>query len=108
MQMPCLETAAPQLDVEWVVATETELDPPYDIFVHNDDVTSMEFVIAVLQQVFNLAMPDALTVMLMAHNNGEAKVATLPLETAKYKVGQAHALARQAQYPLRFTIEPAE
>ncbi len=106
--MPILETAAPQLDVEWVVVADTELDPPYDVFIHNDDTTTMDFVIAVLQQVFNLGMPDALTVMLVAHNNGEAKVATLPLETAKYKVGQAHSLARQAQFPLRFTIEPAE
>ncbi len=103
-----LETAEPLLDIEWVVATETELDPPYDVFIHNDDVTSMDFVIAVLQQVFNLDMPDALSVMLVAHNNGEAKVATLPLEDAKYKVGQAHSLARQVQYPLRFTIEPAQ
>jgi len=47
-------------------------------------------------------------VMLEAHYTGAAYVMTLGHEEAKYRVGQAHGLARAAGYPLTFTIEPEE
>jgi ATP-dependent Clp protease adaptor protein ClpS len=87
--------------------SETELEPPFNVLVHNDDVTPFEFVIAVLRVVFKLSSPDALAVTTRAHVTGVAYVATLPQEEAKYRVGKAHGLARSAGYPLTFSIEPA-
>lgn len=108
------ETASPDSDtdtdvgLEVVVTPETELDPPYDIFIHNDDVTPMDFVVMVLRSIFKLSIIDANGVMLTAHYDGVAYVMTLPLEEAKHRVGKAHGAARVEGYPLTFTIEPSE
>jgi ATP-dependent Clp protease adaptor protein ClpS len=85
---------------------DTELEPPYRVLIHNDDVTPFDFVIGVLRTVFLLGARDAWVVTTRAHVTGVAYVMTLPLEEAKYRVGQAHSLARAAGYPLTFTIEP--
>ena len=94
------------LEIEPVPVTETELEPPYRILIHNDDVTPMDFVVAVLRSVFELSNGDALAVMLEAHYTGLSYVMTVPHEEAKYRVGKAHSLARAAGYPLTFSIEP--
>lgn len=80
--------------------------PRYKVWIHNDDVTPMDFVVHVLQRVFALALPRAVKVMLEAHLRGIALVAVLPLEQAEFRVEQAHGLARTRGYPLTFTYEP--
>ena len=108
-EMPTPE--APALpDLEFVVAedSETELDPPHHVIIHNDDVTPMDFVTMILQGIFELTYWDATAVMIKAHFKGQAVVGTMGLEDAKYKVSTAHQRARANQYPLTFTIEPAE
>ncbi len=75
------------------------------VFIHNDDVTPWDFVVYVLRAVFFLAPFTAERITAQAHHHGLAHVVTLPVEEAKYRVGQAHSLARAASYPLHFTIE---
>jgi ATP-dependent Clp protease adaptor protein ClpS len=91
-------------DLEWVVVEET--GGMARVIIHNDDITPMEFVVLVLRQIFGLSPGEAERVMLRAHYTGLAHVITLPMEEAKHRVGRAHAIARQASYPLSFTIEP--
>lgn len=104
--------APPEIEVERTVrldelpVAETELEPPYRVIIHNDDVTPMDFVLVVLRVVFHLSNADSAAIMLRAHYTGAAYVMTLPFEEAKHRVGQAHSLARNADYPLTFTIEP--
>jgi len=97
-------------DVEVEVTSDEEvmLDPPYRILIHNDDVTPYDFVIHVLQSVFNFSLLKAVAITQRAHVTGVGYVATYPLEQAKYLVGQAHGMARAEGYPLTFTIEPEE
>jgi len=85
---------------------QTRLAPRYRVLIHNDDVTTMEFVVKVLRSVFGLDFLRASEVMLEAHNTGVATVAVLPLEQAEFKVCRAHSMARTAKYPLTFTYEP--
>jgi ATP-dependent Clp protease adaptor protein ClpS len=89
---------------QWEVA-EADIEAPVQVFIHNDDITPMDFVEAVLIQIFELPQPKARAVMWQAHYEQVAWVAALPLEDAKYQVATAHAAARAAGYPLRFTIE---
>jgi ATP-dependent Clp protease adaptor protein ClpS len=96
------------VDVEVTSDEEVMLDPPYKILIHNDDVTPYDFVIHVLQSVFNFSLLIAVAITQRAHVTGVAYVATYPLEQAKYLVGQAHGMARAEGYPLTFTIEPEE
>ncbi len=96
----------PDIEIERIPVAETELEPPFKVIIHNDDVTSFEFVVAVLRVVFELSGRVALSVTTEAHYTGAAYVMTLPHEEAKYRVGKAHSLARSAGYPLTFSIEP--
>ena len=88
--------------------TITRLAPRYRVLIHNDDVTTVEFVVQILTDVFRLAMAQALTVMLEAHQSGAALVGVYSLEEAEFRVDQAHSRARTAKYPLTFTYEPEE
>ena len=89
-----------------IAETETQLEPPYRVLIHNDDVTPFDFVIAVLRSVFMLTNALAEAITTEAHFKGIAYVMTLPLEEAKYRVGKAHGMARAAGFPLTFSIEP--
>jgi ATP-dependent Clp protease adaptor protein ClpS len=102
---PEIETER-KIRLDEITVAETELEPPYRILIHNDDMTPFDFVMAVLRAVFYLSGRDALAVTTRAHVTGIAYVMTLPYEEAKYRVGKAHSLARAAGYPLTFSIEP--
>lgn len=80
--------------------------PMYRVLIHNDDVTTMEFVVAVLRKVFSKSEEDAIQIMLTAHKTGIGHVATLPLEQAEFRVDQCHSLARARKFPLKLTYEP--
>ena len=99
--------AEPDIEVErdlgWVVVNDTGDD--VHVIIHNDDVTPMDFVTVVLRTVFGVGSIKAEGIMLTAHYRGKAYVCTLPREAAKDAVGRAHAIARQAGYPLTFSIE---
>ncbi len=81
-------------------------EPPYRVIIHNDDVTPMDFVVAVLMRIFALTFEDAGRVMMIAHLKGMARVATMSQKEAQKKVGKAHFAASLEGYPLLFTIEP--
>ena len=95
-------------DIEQEVGTEAEavIEPPFRVFVHNDDVTPFDFVIIALQRFFDLSPMAAEHVTYVAHVNGVAYVATLPKSEAEKRVGRAHFAASLEGYPLTFTIEP--
>jgi ATP-dependent Clp protease adaptor protein ClpS len=95
-----------RLDDLPVAEAQTEIEPPYRVLIHNDDVTPFDYVIAVLRVVFLLSGRDALAVTTRAHLMGIAYVVTLPYEEAKYRVGRAHGMARAAGFPLTFSLEP--
>jgi ATP-dependent Clp protease adaptor protein ClpS len=82
--------------------------PRYRVFIHNDDVTPMDFVVDTLRGIFHKPQTEAIEIMLQAHKTGVAHVITLPLEQAEFRVDQAHSLARTRKYPLKLTYEPEE
>jgi ATP-dependent Clp protease adaptor protein ClpS len=99
-------------EIEWDVEgdlerlEEDEEEPMYRVIVHNDDVTPMDFVVIILQRIFQLQPLEAEHVMIVAHYTGLAYVCTLPLAEANKRVGKAHFAAQLEGYPLTFTIEP--
>jgi ATP-dependent Clp protease adaptor protein ClpS len=100
---PAQRTEQEQATLDVVVADTGEFA---HVFVHNDDVTPFDFVIVVLTRIFGLTWSKATAVTYRAHYTGVAHVITLPIEEAKYRVGNAHGAARQAGFPLTFSIEP--
>ena len=94
------------IELEFVVMDEEELDHPYRVIIHNDDVTTFEFVINILVVVFTKSFFKATRIAFEAHRKGQAYVSTLPLAEAKSRVFKAQFAAREQGFPLTFTIEP--
>ena len=89
--------------------TERKLKKPtlYKVLLHNDDYTTMEFVVFVLQHVFQRSETDAVQIMLHVHKNGIGVAGVYPYEFAETRVAQVDGLARQHEFPLRCTMEEA-
>ncbi|NCF64633.1 MAG: ATP-dependent Clp protease adaptor ClpS [Chloroflexi bacterium] len=87
---------------------EEALEPNCRVFIHNDDVTPFDFVIIILQRIFQLKSLEAEHVAFVAHTSGLAYVATLPCPEAHKRVGKAHFAASLEGYPLMFTVEPED
>ncbi len=86
---------------------ETTEAPLYDIIIHNDEITPMDFVVHILNTIFSVPNPNASSIMYAAHLNGEAYVQTLPKPEAQRRVNKAHFVARLQSYPLEFSVEPS-
>ena len=87
--------------------TKTKLEKPklFKVILHNDDFTTMDFVVFVLQYVFNRSDAEAFTIMLKVHNEGLGIAGIYPYEIANMKSDKAMNLARSREYPLLCTIE---
>ncbi len=94
-------------DFESDVLLEDELKEPrkFRVLLHNDDYTSMEFVVAVLMQVFRKTEEESTQIMLKVHNDGVGVCGVYTAEVAETRVEMVKQLAQQAGYPLKCTIE---
>lgn len=78
----------------------------YKVIVLNDDFTTFEFVIMVMQTVFLKTLQQAEDIAQTTHIHKKATIGTYTLDIAKSKVAKATALARAENFPLSFEIEP--
>lgn len=100
------DVALPEIEIKPLSDAEETTEPPYRVLIHNDDVTPYDFVIAILQRIFELDPFRAEVVTYTAHTQGVAYVTTLPKTEAQRRVGKAQFAASLEGYPLAFTIEP--
>jgi ATP-dependent Clp protease adaptor protein ClpS len=84
---------------------KTARPPLYKVILLNDDYTPMEFVVEVLKAVFHKPHAEATRIMLHVHQNGMGVAGVYPFEIAETKVRTVEELARQAEYPLKCTME---
>ncbi len=77
----------------------------FRVVLHNDDYTTMEFVVWVLQTVFHHDETTATQIMLHVHKNGIGVAGVYPREVAEARVAKVDALARAHEYPLRTSME---
>lgn len=75
------------------------------VVLHNDDFTPMDFVVAILEEVFDKDEAEAEEIMLRVHNEGRSKVHRYTREIAETKVSQTMALATAHGHPLLCTAE---
>jgi len=87
--------------------TRTMLPRLYTVFLLNDDYTTMDFVVKILERVFDKATEEAHRIMLEVHAKGQGLCGAYPWEVAETKVALVHELARREGFPLRADIEEA-
>jgi len=86
---------------------KTQKPTPYKVLLLNDDYTPMEFVVQVLEQIFNKGTEDAYTIMLHVHQKGVGICGVYTFDVAETKVSQVMDSARENGHPLQCTLEPA-
>ena len=79
----------------------------FKVVMHNDDFTTMEFVVEILRDIFHKDEVTAETIMLRVHKQGRAVVGTYPYDIAVTKVNAALERARGHGFPFRMTLEEA-
>ncbi len=97
--------ANPEHDSDIMLEEKISEPPLYNVFLHNDDYTSMDFVIFVLMKVFRKNADVATKIMLMVHENGIGLCGTYTREIAEGKVVMVQIMAREAGFPLKCTCE---
>ena len=84
---------------------KVEEPPRFKVLLHNDDYTTMEFVVYVLESIFNMPEDQAVQVMLNVHVKGIGLAGVYTYEIAEMKVTKTTALAREHEFPLLVTME---
>jgi ATP-dependent Clp protease adaptor protein ClpS len=79
----------------------------YNVFLLNDDYTSMDFVVDILMKIFRKNFQDAYTIMIAVHHVGRGLCGVYPYEVAETKVHQVSMLARENGFPLKAIMEEA-
>ncbi len=77
----------------------------FKVLLHNDDYTTMEFVVSILESVFAKSPAEAYRVMMHVHTQGVGVAGLYPFEVAETKVAMVDERAREAGHPLRCSIE---
>ena len=78
----------------------------YKVLLLNDDYTTMEFVVEVLETIFNKQPAEAFRIMMMVHTQGRGLCGVYPFEIAETKVESVIATARDHGFPLKAAMEP--
>ena len=102
---PAQETAIEPIPV---LDEEPALEPRYRVLIHNDPVTTFEYVIQILGDLFFLSGELAEHVAWTAHTNGDAVVVIRSRKEAETLARAANGRARADGFPLTFTTEPDE
>ncbi len=92
----------------WTITKEKKeiSEPPlYKVLLHNDDYTTMEFVVLILEKVFHKSTAEATRIMLNVHHDGIGIAGIYPREIAETKVAVVLDLARKNEYPLKCSME---
>ena len=102
----------PNFDTDESATAEAEDEvrqpPLYRVLLHNDDYTTMDFVVYVLESVFHRSESDAIRLMLQVHQQGVGVAGILTFEIAEMKAAETMELARANEYPLLCTLDEAE
>jgi ATP-dependent Clp protease adaptor protein ClpS len=86
---------------------QTKRPSMYKVLLHNDDYTTMDFVVTVLETIFHKSVQEANRIMLNVHEQGVGVAGVYTRDVAETKVVLVHDLARKNEYPLKCSLEKA-
>jgi len=102
--------SSPASDVEVLPDQKQKLAPPrrFRVLLHDDDFTTMDFVVRILESVFGHDHGNATRIMLDVHTKGIGLAGIYPYEVAEAKAAKVMELARAEEFPFLATTEPEE
>lgn len=86
---------------------EVREPPLFEVIMHNDHYTTMDFVVSVLEGVFFKSPSEATQIMLAIHRRGAGRCGVYTREVAEMKIERVHRLARRSEFPLRCSLQEA-
>lgn len=86
--------------------TEVKLPPDYKVILFNDDYTTKDFVVEVLEHVFHKTTADAIAIMEAVHQTGMGVAGVYTYDIAVTRASLAENLARKRGFPLRCEAQP--
>jgi len=97
----------PKTDGDVLEETRSTTKRPslFRVVLHNDDYTTMEFVITVLESIFHKSPAEAHRIMMQVHTRGHGVCGAYPFEVAETKVSLVHDAAHEEGYPLHASVE---
>jgi ATP-dependent Clp protease adaptor protein ClpS len=97
----------PDIESDVLTESETKLEEPklFKVLLHNDNFTTMDFVVYVLEYVFKRSEVESFSIMLKVHTEGVGIAGVYPYEIATMKAEKTMNLARAREYPLLCTVE---
>ena len=93
-------------DEQTMVKERVKRPRRHKVLLHNDDFTPMEFVVEILESVFNRSAAEATRIMLTVHRSGLGVAGVFSAEIAEAKTMKTLRFARESGYPLLCTTEP--
>ncbi|MBX7257840.1 MAG: ATP-dependent Clp protease adaptor ClpS [Candidatus Hydrogenedentes bacterium] len=99
--------SSPGTSAETKVREELKAPDMFRVLMHNDDYTTMDFVVHVLRNVFCKPTEEAVRIMLNIHHEGVGVCGVFTADIAETKIASVHAQAEAQGYPLRCSMEPA-
>jgi len=100
-----MSASTPEFQEELSNSTDVNEPRRFRVLLHNDNYTTMDFVVEVLESIFNKNAPEATHIMLNIHKQGIGVCGIFTAEVAETKVAVVHQLARQRNFPLRCSME---
>jgi len=102
-----MSTIQPKIGEAIQEKTDHKLKRPslFKVFLLNDDYTTMDFVVHVLETIFNKPLLEATQIMLHVHKNGKGLAGIYTKEIAETKIVETHELARKHGFPLKCAME---
>lgn len=111
MQQPIImstQISEPEIVEEKRLEEDVDLEKRWKVIAHDDPVTTMEFVVRIMVQIFKKPLIFAEAIMWQVHNEGLSVVDVLPKAEAERRVKAATIAARLEGFPFRFTLEPED
>ena len=104
--MPDKHTSSPDFEREIKTLSRTQKPRLYKVIMHNDNYTTMDFVVLVLMKIFRKSEQEAQNLMLQVHRVGYAQCGVFTYDVALTKINEVHQMAKENEFPLRCTCEP--
>jgi ATP-dependent Clp protease adaptor protein ClpS len=108
IRSPASPPSETDVAVETKQKTQLQRPPLYKVLIHNDNYTTMDFVVNILMGIFRKPEGEAIEIMWKVHLEGVGVAGIYPREIAETKIAHAEIEAEMKEFPLRFSMEPEE